>query len=176
MKQHKKITRLLPAAMLLFAVSLLFAGCGKRGDEKETEAAPETKAELIGNVYIAPVADGTNYLAPAGTDTFSLCLERENVEPGTGVFTLYDAEDDSLLTEIPADSEQVAFGPATEEHKTFYGMDRGTEVRISLGFGLEAGKRYYAAVSEDFVHYDDVGSRALGGKDQWPVQVAEEAE
>lgn len=176
MKQHKKIMRLLLAAMLLFAAALLLAGCGRKGDEKLTETAPETKAELIGSVYIAPVADGSNYLAPVGTDTFSLYMERENVEPGTGVFTLYDAEDDSLLTEIPADSEQVAFGPVTEEHKTFYGMDRGTEVRISLGFGLEAGKRYYAAVSEDFVHYDDVGSRALGGKDQWPVQVAEEAE
>lgn len=167
MKQHKKIM------LLLFAVLLLFAGCGRQGGEAETETFAETKAQLIGNVYIAPVADGSNYLAPAGTDTFSLYLERENVEPGTGVFTLYDAEDDSVLTEIPADSSQVTFAPVTEEHKAYYGMDRGTEVQISLGFALEAGKRYYAAVSEDFVHYDEVGNRALGGEGQWPVQVAD---
>lgn len=164
MKQYEKI-------ILLLAAVLLLTGCGGRGDGEETASSPETKAELIGSVYVSPVADGSNYLALAGTDTFSLYVEREHVEPGTGVFTLYDAEDDSVLAEIPADSSQVTFAPVTEEHMAFYGMDRGTEIQISLGFGLEAGKRYYAAVSEDFVHYDDVGSRAFGGEDQWPVQV-----
>lgn len=171
MKQQKKIIRSLFMATLFLTAVLLFAGCGKKGGEKETEALTETKAEQIGNVYIAPMADGTNYLAPAGTDTFSLYLERENVGPGTGVFTLHDAADDSVLAEIPADSDQVTFAPLTEEHKAYYGMDRGTEVQISLGFGLEAGKRYYAAVSEDFVHYDDVGNKVLGGEEWWPVQV-----
>lgn len=164
-KRHKKIM------LLLLAAVFLFTGCGRREEKETAESLPETKAEIIGNVYIAPVADGSNYLAPAGTDTFSLYLERECVRPGTGVFTLYDAGDSSVLAEIPADSDQVIFAPVTEEHKSYYGMDRGTEVQISLGFGLEAGKRYYAAVSEDFVHYGDVGNRALGGEDQWPVQV-----
>lgn len=173
MKQYKKIIHLPAAAVLLLSAILFLTGCGRQSGEKKTEAAAETKAQMIGTVCIAPMADGANYLAPAGTDTFSLYLERENVGPGTGVFTLHDAADDSMLVEIPADSDQVTFAPLTKEHKAYYGMDRGTEVQISLGFGLEAGKRYYAAVSEDFVHDGDVGNKALGGEEWWPVQVAD---
>lgn len=169
-----------------FIVTLLFlavfltiflSGCngknsGKNGGE-ESIASSEMHIESIGGVYAFPVATGSDYQAPSGTDTVFLYAEREALEPGTGVFTLYDDADDSVLAEIPADSSQVTFGTVDEEQKVYYGIDGGTEIRISLGFGLEAGKRYYAVVSDDFARYGDVGSHAFGGKGQWPIQIEE---
>lgn len=162
-------------ALLLSAVFL--AGCdGKNGEKnsgEEVALSSEIHIESIGGVYAFPVANGSDFQAPAGTDAVFLYAERENLEPGTGVLTLYDDEDDSVLAEIPADGGQVTFGPVDEEKKAFYGMDGGTEIRVGLGFGLEAGKRYYVEVSEDFARYGDVGSRAFGGKGQWPIQIEE---
>lgn len=163
------------AAFFCLAAALLLAGCGKADDsgsgQERTESSAEEKAEYVGGVYADPVANGTDYQAPAGTDTVAFYVEREGVEPGNGVLILYDDKDDSILAEIPADSSQVAFAPVSEEHKIRYGMDRGTEVQVSLGFGLEAGKRYYIMVTQDFVRYGSASSRALGGKTEWPVQV-----
>lgn len=164
-------------ALAFLAVLLFLAGCGGKNSKgnsgQETASPAEMHIESIGGVYASPVATGDDYQAPAGTDAVSLYAEREGLEPGTGVLTLYDDADDSVLAEIPADSGQVTFGPVAEEQKAFYGMDGGTEIRVSLGFGLEAGKRYYVEVSEDFARYGDVGSRAFGGKGQWPIQVEE---
>lgn len=162
-------------ALLLSAVFL--AGCDGRNSGKngggEAALSSEMHIESIGGVYASPVATGDDYQASAGTDAVSLYAEREGLEPGTGVLTLYDDADDHVLAEIPADSGQVAFGPVAEEQKAFYGMDGGTEIRVSLGFGLEAGKRYYVEVSEDFARFEDVRSRAFGGKGQWPIQIEE---
>lgn len=166
----------IPMLAVLAFLTFFLAGCdGKNSGEKvgEETASSEARIESIGGVYAAPVANGSDYQAPAGTDVVCLYAERENLEPGTGVLTLYDDADDSVLIKIPADSSQVTFAPVAEEQKVYYGMDGGTEIRISLGFGLEAGKRYYAAVSEDFARYGDVGSRAFGGKGQWPIQIEE---
>lgn len=180
----------LPA--LFLAVVFMLAGCGGNSDgadsrssmdaqsseeswlAAESSSLAETKAESVGAVYVDPYADGFEYLAPAGTDTVSLYVEREGVEPGTGTLTLYDDGDDSVVAEISADSSQVTFMPVSEEDKICYGMDKGTKVWVSLGLGLEAGKRYYVAVSPDFVRFGDVSSRELGGKEWWPIQVEDQ--
>ena len=159
---------------IVLAIVLACSGCGS-GGQQETESQTQVQADSIGGVYVDPIAHGSLYQAPAGTDTVSLYVEREGAEPGEGVFTLYEA-DGTVAVEIPAGSSQVTFSPITEEHKEYYGMDAGTEIHISLGFGLEAGGAYYAELSEDFVRWEGISSKALGGSDAWPIHVAEEKE
>lgn len=166
----KRMQKMLVWPALLCAL-LWPAGCASGTDGTETAQQTEAVVEYIGGVYADPVADGVQYQAPARTDTLWLFAERAGVTPGEGVLTLYRDTDDTVVEEIAAGSSQVTFAPVSEEHMAYYGMDGGTEIKISLTGALENGRRYYVTVSEDFVRYGDVRSRAWGGRDVWPIQV-----
>ncbi len=155
---------------IALACALAFSGCGGRqAGQTETEETASPQASAIGGVYVDPVSDGSLYQVPAGTDQVSLYVEREGAEPGEGTFTLY-GEDGTAEIQISADSSQVTFGPVTEEHKAYYGMDGGTEIHISLGFGLAADSLYYGELSEDFVRWEGISSQTLGADGAWPIR------
>lgn len=174
-KRIRNRDRWLYRAMLgcaaFFCVTVL-AGCS--AGPEETVRQTEEVVEYIGGVYAVPVADGVQYQAPAGTDILWFFVERAGVGPGEGVLTVYRDTDDTVVEEITAGSGQVTFAPVSAEHMEYYGMDGGTEIQICLNSPLEAGTGYYVTVSEDFVRYDAVKSRAWGGRDVWPIQVESE--
>lgn len=122
-------------------------------------------------------AESTAYQSfQAGITELTVDIARNDMIPGNGTLTLYNAADSSVVETINMnDASKVTVAPLSDQEIYEYGWTAGSRAVITLANPLEQLSNYYAVLSADaFQTADGIGTTAaVEDSNLWTINTGE---
>lgn len=140
----------------------------------EETVAPITSSEMA----FAPItSERTGYAVyAAGQDELTVYINRSNITAGTGMLTVNNAADSSIVETINLnDTVKAAISPMTDEELLDQSWTEGTKAVVYLSNPLAQNSTYFITLSEDaFMTADGTAhSEAVTDPSLWDIQTSE---